>query len=115
MSLLDAAMETYIIMDKTTVPDGYGSFITEYVEGARIKGAIVFDNSMEARQAEAQGVTSAYTLTTRKNVNLQYHDVLRRVRDGKIFRVKSDGDDLFTPNSATLDMRQVRCEEWQLT
>lgn len=114
MSLLDEAMETYIIMDKTTVPDGYGGFNTEYVEGARIKGAVVFNNSLEAKKAESQGVSSVYTLTTKKSVNLQYHDVLRRVRDGKIFRVTSDGDDLYTPDSATLNMRNVSCEEWQL-
>ena len=114
MSLLDDAMETYIIMDKTTVPDGYGGYNTEYVEGARIKAAVVFNNSLEAKKAEAQGVSSVYTLTTRKNINLQFHDVLRRVRDGKIFRITSDGDDLYTPDSATLDMRNVSCEEWQL-
>ena len=114
MSLLDEAMETYIIMDKTTVADGYGGYNTEYVEGAKFKGAIVFNNSLEAKKAEAQGVSSVYTLTTKKNINLQYHDVLRRVRDGKIFRVTSDGDDLYTPDSATLNMRNVSCEEWQL-
>lgn len=114
MSLLDDAMETYIMMDRTTVQDGYGSFIDRYVEGARFKAAVVFNNSIEAKKAEAQGVSSVYTLTTRKSVNLQYHDVLRRVRDGKIFRVTSDGDDLFTPESATLDMRNVSCEEWTI-
>lgn len=114
MSLLDKAMESYIMMDKTTVPDGYGSFETKYVEGAKIQAAIAYNNSLEAKKAEAQGVTSVYTLTTRKAVTLQYHDVLRRVRDGKIFRVTSDGDDLYTPDSASLDMRNVSCEEWQL-
>ena len=115
MSLLDEAMESYIIMDKTTAPDGYGSVTTIYKEGAKIKAAIVFNNSIEAKKAEAQGVSSVYTLTTRKNIILQYHDVLRRVRDGKIFRVTSDGDDLFTPDSATLNMRNVSCEEWILS
>lgn len=114
MSLLDDAMESYIMMDRTTVPDGYGSFIERYVEGAKFKAAVVFNNSIEAKKAEAQGVSSVYTLTTRKSINLQYHDVIRRVRDGKIFRVTSDGDDLYTPQSATLDMRNVSCEEWQL-
>ena len=114
MSLLDDAMETYIMMDRTTVQDGYGGFIDRYVEGARFKAAVVFNNSIEAKKAEAQGVSSVYTLTTRKSVNLQYHDVLRRVRDGKIFRITSDGDDLFTPESATLDMRNVSCEEWTI-
>ena len=55
-----------------------------------------------------------YTITTGKAVNLQYHDVFRRVRDGKIFRVTSDGDDKHTPASAALNMRQVTAEEWEL-
>ena len=45
---------------------------------------------------------------------LEYHDVLRRVRDGKVFRVTSDGDDKYTPESATLNMRQVTAEEYIL-
>ena len=76
--------------------------------------AIVFDTSMEARVADKQGVTSLYTVTTRKNMTLEYHDVFRRIRDGKIFRVTSDGDDKHTPASANLDMRQVTAEEWSL-
>lgn len=114
MSLLDKAMESYIILNKTTEPDGYGGVITSWVEGAKIQCAVQFNNSIEAKKAEAQGVTSVYTLTTRKNITLQYHDVLRRVRDGKIFRITSDGDDLYTPESASLNMRNVSAEEWEL-
>lgn len=114
MSLLDEAMESYIILNKQTVDDGYGGVVTTWAEGARIKCAVQFNNSIEAKVGEAQGVTSVYTLTTKKDINLQYHDVLRRVRDGKIFRVTSDGDDLFTPESAGLDMRNVDAEEWEL-
>ena len=46
---------------------------------------------------------------------LNYHDVFRRVRDGKIFRVTTDGDDKATPASAALDMRVVNAEEWEVT
>lgn len=114
MSLLDDAMETFIIMDKTTRPDGYGGVETIYTEGASFQGAIVYNNSIEAKKAEAAGVTSVYTLTTRKAMVLQYHDVIKRIRDNKIFRITSDGDDLYTPQSATLDMRNVSAEEWVL-
>ena len=69
---------------------------------------------MEARVADKQGVTSLYTVTTRKNMTLEYHDVFRRIRDGKIFRVTSDGDDKHTPASANLNMRQVTAEEWSI-
>lgn len=111
MSLLDEAMESCVIMDKTTQADGYGGVITTWVDGAPINAAITFDTSIEARTGEKQGVTSLYTVTTSKTITLQYHDVFKRLRDGKIFRVTSDGDDKFTPASASLDMRQVTAEE----
>lgn len=115
MSLLSEAMENCIMLDKRTVADGYGGYITTWVEGASFQAAITFDTSMEARIAEKQGVTSLYTVTTNKAITLQYHDVFKRVSDGKIFRVTSDGDDRFTPASANLNMRQVSAEEWSLT
>ena len=115
MSLLSEAMETCVMIDKRTVPDGYGGYTQEYVEGAEFKAAIVFDTSIEARRAEKEGVSSLYTVTTSRALTLEYHDVFKRVRDGKIFRVTSDGDDRYTPKSATLDMRQVTAEEYLIT
>ena len=99
-------------MDKTTTSDGRGGFTTTWKDGADFTAACVFDSSMQARMAEAAGVKALYTITTAKNVNLQYHDVFRRASDGKIFRVTSDGDDKKTPNSAALNMRQVTAEEF---
>lgn len=113
MSLLSEAMTACVLMDKKTVPDGEGGIITEYVDGAQFPAAIVFDSSMEARIAEKQGVKSLYTVTTGKNVVMQYHDIFRRLEDGKVFRVTSDGDDKATPESSTLNMRQVTAEEFQ--
>lgn len=115
MSLLDDAMEECVMLDKTTVEDGYGGFIPTWRDGAKFNAAIVFDSSMAARVASVQGVTDLYTVTTRKAVKLNYHDVFRRVRDGKIFRVTTDGDDKATPASAALDMRVVNAEEWEVT
>ena len=111
MSLLSDAMEECVILNKVTVNDDYGGFINTWADGAVFNAAIVFDTSIEARVAEAQGVHSLYTVTTPRNLTLQYHDVFRRTRDGKLFRVTSDGDDKYTPASATLDMRQVTAEE----
>lgn len=115
MSLLSEAMENCIILNKQTTADGYGGYVTTWVEGAEFTAAITFDTSMEARTADKAGVTSLYTVTTSKALTLQYHDVFRRERDGKIFRVTSDGDDKFTPASATLNMRQVTAEEWSIS
>ena len=114
MSLLSEAMEKCTMLDKQTVADGYGGYVVQYVDGASFSAACVLDNSMQARVAQQQGVTALYTVTTGKELNLQYHDVFRRERDGKIFRVTSDGDDKATPASAYLNMRQVSAEEWSL-
>lgn len=114
MSLLTDAFETCTMLHKTTQDDGYGGEVAAWVDGATFQAAITFDSSMEARVAQSQGVKSMYTVTTKRNKVLEYHEVFRRERDGKLFRVTSDGDDKFTPNSATLDMRQVSCEEFDL-
>lgn len=114
MSLLSEAMETCVMYDKRTVDDGYGGYKTVYFPGIEFQAAIVLDNSVEAQKALSDESVGIYTITTRKNINLQYHDVFRRVEDGKIFRVTSDGDDKKTPNSAGLNMRQVAAQEWEL-
>ena len=112
MSLLDQAMSEVIFLEKTTEPDGEGGFTTSWKEGAQFNAAITFDTSIQARTAAHQGVKNLYTVTTRKSVLLEYHDVFKRLSDGKIFRVTSDGDDKYTPASASLNMRQVTAEEW---
>lgn len=114
MSLLTDQMEKCTMLDKITVADGYGGYTISYVDGAPFDCAVVLDNSLQARVAEQAGVSALYTITTKKAINLQYHDVFRRVKDGKIFRVTSDGDDKLTPASASLNMRQVSAEEWEL-
>ena len=115
MSLLSEAMEACTMIDKTTQPDGYGGIKKAWVDGAPFQAAVTFDSSMPARVASVQGVKDLYTVVTEKNISLQYHDVFRRDSDGKIFRVTSDGDDKKTPASASLNMRVVSAEEWELT
>lgn len=112
MSLWDEALEKCTMIDRRTESDGYGGYRIIWTDGAEFDAAIAFNSSMEARAAQAAGATEMYTVTTRKNINLNYHDVFRRESDGKVFRVKSDGDDNKTPASAALNMRAVEAEEW---
>ena len=112
MSLLSQAMEDVVMLEKKRVPDDEGGFTTSWVDGVQFKAAINFDSSMEARTAEKAGVTSLYTVTVPLNCKLEYHDSFRRLRDGKVFRVTSDGDDKITPASASFQFAQVTAEEW---
>ena len=115
MSLLENAYENFTIVNKSIVDDGYGGTTTVWKDGATIKGAVYFDNSSQMKIARVMGVTSTYTLTVKKNIELDYHTVLRRESDGKIFRTTSNSDDKKTPPTAGLDMRQYDVEEWKLT
>ena len=112
MSLLTQAMEDVVMLEKKRVPDGEGGYTTDWVDGVQFKAAISFDSSMQARTAEKEGVTSLYTVTVPINAKLEYHDVLKRIRDGKVFRITSDGDDKITPTSASFQFAQVSAEEW---
>lgn len=114
MSLLTEAMTACHMLDRRTAPDGYGGFISTWVPGAPFEAAIVYNTSLEARIAEQQGVKDLYTVTTKKAVTLEYHDVFVRESDGQIFRVTTDGKDNKTPRSAGLDMRNASAEEYTL-
>lgn len=112
--LLQESMEKCVLLNRQTQNDGYGGYITTWTDGAEFEAAIVLNTSIEAKIAQQQGVTGLYTVTTSRMLNLQYHDVFRRVSDGKVFRITTDGDDKKTPMSAGLDMRQTSAEEWVL-
>lgn len=113
MSLLTNAMEACVFMEKRRKPDGEGGYKTEWYEGAAFDAAITLDSSIQAQIAEAQGVKGIYTVTVKKKIRLDYHDVFKRLSDGETFRVSSK-DDSATPDSAGLNARTVRAEEWEI-
>lgn len=112
--LYEQMMEAFCYIEKVRIADGEGGFITTWTEGAEFSAHAAFDTSIEARTGAAAGVSSLYTITAPKSVELEYHDVIKRASDGKIFRVTSDGDDVVTPPMSTLSFLQVTAEEWEL-
>lgn len=113
-SLLDNAYEDFVILNKTYTDDGLGGTDVVWTDGITIKGVMVYNNGTQMKIAQQMGVTSAYTLTVKKTVLLDYHTVIRRSSDNKLFRLTSDSDDKKTPDSAGLNMRQYSAEEWSL-
>lgn len=111
MSLLEEAFEEFTVMNKSVVDDGYGGITTDWTEGATIRGAMVYNGSNEMRIAQALGSTASYVFTCKKDLLFDYHDVLKRVRDGQLFRFTNNSDDNRTPNSAGLNMRQYDAEQ----
>ena len=113
MTLIDSFKVPCTLVEKTRVPDGEGGWTTAWTDGAPFEAAIVLDSSMNARVAEAEGVTGVYTVTVDRNVELDFHDAFRRDSDGQVFRVTKVNDP--TPDVATFQFNQYQAEEWSLT
>lgn len=115
MSLIDNFMTGCRLMERRRVSDGAGGWIVSWEEGPEFDAAVVLDQSMQARVAEKEGVSSVYTVTTRRSAPLSFHDVFKRLSDGAIFRATSDGAGKQSPEVGSLDMCQVTAERWELT
>lgn len=117
MSLLSESMETCTILNRQKVDDGYGGQRIVWSRGASFLAAIAYTTSVESRIGEAMGVKTRYNVIVQRGFNLEYHDVFTRDRDGKIFRVTEDSDDVIAPESASAQLRGLRqcaAEEWSL-
>ena len=115
MGLIDCMMIPCVRMVSKRTPDGSGGYRTEWTEGERINAAIIRDTSTEARIAEAAGTVNVYTVTVSRSVHLEYHAVIKRLSDGKTFRITSDNAEKKTPACTALDIAQSSAEEWRLT
>ena len=113
--LIDCMMESCVFMVSERTPDGSGGYVTNWTEGEPIRAAIVRDTSTEARIAEAAGTVEAYTVTVSRSVHLAYHAVIKRLSDGKVFRITSDNAGQKTPVCSALDIAQSTAEAWRLT
>jgi hypothetical protein len=102
-------------MVKKQSPDGSGGYMTTWEDGDALNAAIVRDTSTEAQIAEASGTVEMYTVTVSRSVHLKYHAVIKRLSDGKTFRITSDNAESKTPVCSALDIAQSTAEAWRLT
>jgi hypothetical protein len=114
MSLIDCMMVPCVFMVPKRTPDDSGGYVTMWEEGKPISAAIIRDTSTESRIAEAAGTVEAYTVTVSRSVHLEYHSVIKRLSDGKTFRITSDNAEMKTPVCTALDIAQSTAEAWRL-
>ena len=114
MNLVESMMEDFVLLEKTRADDGEGGWVTAWKDGIRFDAAATLDTTMQARIGEAQGVSSVYTITTRRPAKLEFHDVIRRLSDGAVFRITSNASEKQSPKFGTLDLSQCSAERWVL-
>ena len=114
MRLYEKMLDMCVLMGTVRERDEEGGWNTVWREGRRFAAAIVMDNTLQARVAESEGMTSTYTVTARKGTHLRFHDVFKRLSDGKVFRVTANAVDKETPEAATFQFEQVAAESWEL-
>lgn len=102
-----------IVMNRAIVPDGYGGQVTVWTEGAEFYADIYQDTTVETRIGQKLGLTSVYTVSTRRSVGLQPLSVFRRLSDGKTYRVTSEKKQ--SPDSSKIDMAFFTAEDYVLT
>lgn len=114
-SLIEDWKEKCTILDSKKISDGEGGWTIGWNPGLEFEAAIVLDTSSPAVIAEREGMKKIYRVTTNKKAILSFHDVFRREKDGKTFRVTSDGTDVQSPERSEIPpMSQVTAEEYQL-
>lgn len=113
MSLIDEFMSECCFMEETKQADGAGGFDSVWREGATFKAAIVLDSTMEARIAEHQGVTSVYSVVAPRSVPLNYDTKIKRLKDGRYFRITSESQE--APASSSINVVKASAERWELT
>ena len=110
-NLLFDQFEPCVFMVKSKVPDGYGGTITSWSEGTEFQAYCRLDAPVRQIVGEKMVEVSTYTIITDGGTVLDFRDVIKRVRDGKLFRATSDGDDYELPSASTIKLNKVTAEE----
>ena len=101
MSLLDDFGAECVLLERKRTPDGEGGFTTVWSDGITFLNYSALDSSMQARVAEAQGVSSVYTVLVGKDVPIEYGDYYRDAQTGATYRVTSNPAEKQAPRSAS--------------
>lgn len=110
MSLWEDALENCVVYTHVTERDGQGGTRQTWAPGDTFKAALVLITNSETNKAQAQTLTKRYRVYTHKDMTLHYHDVFKRGAQG--YRVVTADTD--TPRGASLDMRVVEAEPYEM-
>lgn len=112
MTLYEKMFTSTVKLNQTIVSDGEGGTTVTYTESEEFNAAITLDNSVQAAIAQKDGVKGIYNITTSVDMPLKHGDIIKRVDNGKTYRVT--GKENMTPSVATFHFYTVKGEEWEV-
>lgn len=98
------------MVDKRTESDGMGGIITTWVEGAPFKAGFIRNSSTEAQIAYQAGTREMFTIVFSDILELLPNERIKRIKDGKVFRIVSDSRDMTTPAQSDMHFREADAE-----
>ena len=119
MSILSKNTEPFCIKRCVRTDDRQSGYTNVWTESEAFDACAVQrkdsenQHNTEAQKPEAKRVYDLFT--TRSAPLLSFHCIVKRNRDGKLFRIISDSADLQTPRGSLLDLRLYTAEEWRIT
>ncbi len=108
--MLSDFAEAFIVRIKASDADGYGGTSKTRSDGQTISASICSTGSAETNVGAGKALNKAYTILHDRTIDFKRGDVLKRVSDGKEYRVTSDSSDMRTPIKAGISFAQVTAE-----
>lgn len=107
---LEDFFEPFFTQDYEAVSNGMGGLMKKYTDKDKIQAGCSTESSTQAEIAYRAGTKTIYRITVPKGIVLRPGDVLRRVRDNRLYRVTSDSSDRTTPDVAQVQFSCVTAE-----
>lgn len=112
--LIDQYTVDCVMLTKVRQDDPFGGYTVVWAEGVRFPAAWEYQSAPEITVAEQQGVSRTYRIYVPKALEMDYHEVFRRVDNGQTYRVTNPGTDRHTPATSRLNKRLIEVEQWDL-
>lgn len=77
---------------------------------APFRAGFIRNSSTEARIAYQSGIRELFTIVFSDMLELLPNDRVKRISDGKVFRITSDARDMTTPEQSDMHFREADAE-----
>ncbi len=108
--MIDRFFEAWQLIDATAVSDGMGAAVWSAAEGEAFRAGLVRAKVRAVESAEQRQGHVTGTLMHPRGVRLCCGQLIRRERDGAVFRVLSDSTDCISPEASAIDAAQTTVE-----